>query len=61
MSLENNPRYLEVMDSELGSDMALVPRPTWGHNPRSMESIGLSMKGVYIKRVYIAWLKKQND
>ena len=54
MSLENNHHYLEVMDSELGSDMALVPRPTWGHNPRSLEAIGLSMKGVYIKRVYIA-------
>ena len=51
MSLENNPRYLEVMNTELGSDTALVTRPTWGHNPRSMESIGLSMKGVYIKRV----------
>ena len=43
MSLENNPRYLEMMDSELGSDTALVPRPTWGHNPRSLEAIGLSM------------------
>ena len=49
------------MDSELGSDTALVPRPTWEHNPCSLELIGLSMKGVYIKRVKIAWLKEQND
>ena len=59
--MENNPCYLELMNSELGSDTVLVPRPTWEHNPCSLELIGLSMKGVYIKRVQIAWLKEQND
>ena len=41
--MENNPCYLELMNSELGSDTVLVPRPTWGHHPRSLEAIGLSM------------------
>ena len=43
IALENNPRYLEMLDSELGSETVFVPRPTWGQNPRSLEMIGLSM------------------
>ena len=61
ISLENNPGHSELMNSELGSDTVLVPCPTWEHNPCSLELIGLSIKGVCIKRVQIAWLKEQNE